>query len=115
MKKVFAAIIALLFILILSGCGRALSYVVDHEPSFNGVIEETHEKYIMVRVNEDDPLRLSSDIVEVSLNTEFSDNLASLATGNEITVYYDGTIQEIYPARIPTVYAIVPVAAEAQN
>ena len=82
---------------------------VHNEPHFSGVITEVHENSILVRVNEGEAARLSSDLIYVSLDVKLKDSISEWFIGDEVTVYYDGEILETYPAQVNNVYAIVIV------
>lgn len=102
--------IALLALLLLSGCTKPLNMnTVLDEPNFAGVVTEVTEKTITVRVNADEEAYKSSDLIVVSLDVELKDGLSEYAVGDEVRVYYDGSIAESYPAQVNKVYAITIV------
>lgn len=99
MKKILSILLSLLFVLALIGCGkRTMNDIIENEPSITGVVYEVGENYCMIE----------SDGAEyqISLDVENSDSYTSLSDGDEIVVYYDGSIAESYPMQIHTVYAI---------
>lgn len=66
MKKL---VFCLCVFLLLSGCARPMSMdTVGKEPNFAGVVEEAREGSILVRVNEDEEVCRTSDLVSVSLD-----------------------------------------------
>ena len=89
----------------LSGCKKNMSmnYVIQNEPHFSGITESVTDDWLIVKINEDDPLHDSYDTLQVSLNVQSKDGTYDYAEDDEIVVYYDGTITE---NRVETVYAI---------
>lgn len=86
--------------------------VFQHKPRFNGtVVEINDDTSILVKVNENEPMIKSIDLILVSLDVKMSDVSVSgqnFDIGDEVRVYYDGTVAESYPAQINEVYAIFP-------
>lgn len=86
--------------------------VFQHKPRFSGtVMEINNDTSILVKANEDEPIIKSSDLILVSLNVKMTDvsvNGWDFEIGDEVIVYYDGTVSESYPAQINEVYAIFP-------
>lgn len=84
--------------------------VFQHKPKFTGtVIEINDDISILVKVNENEPIIKSSDKILVLLDVKMSDlsvRERDFHIGDEVSVYYDGTIAESYPAQINEVYAI---------
>ena len=101
MKKCIAGILSIICLLSLAGCNnRSLNYIISNEPSIVGIIKEVNENSVLIE-NE------SGEYV-VSLNVENSDGIYSpIMIGDEVTVYYDGSIAESYPMQINKVYAIL--------
>ena len=105
MKK-YIAVVFLVLIMLLSGCNnRSMNYIIENEPSIIGVVAEVHEKYIQIYIkNEGYPY---GAYCNVSLDVENSDGTYSpINVGDEVVVYYDGSIAESDPMQISTVYAI---------
>ena len=103
MKKL---VFCLCVFLLLSGCARPMSMdTVGKEPNFAGAREGS----ILVRVNEDEEVCRTSDLVSVSLDAALGDSMTHFSVGDAVRVYYDGTIAESYPAQVDTVYAIILV------
>ena len=97
-----------IIILLLASCTIPMNMnTVVKEPNFGGIVEEVHEKSILVRVNEDEIT--SSDLISVSLDVELKDSMTDFNPGDEIRVYFDGNIAESYPAQVHKVYAIILV------
>ena len=106
MRKQFTIILAVLIILGLTGCNnRSMNSIIKNEPSITGVVTEVHDKYIQIYIeNEGYPYGADCD---VSLDVENKDGTYSPITiGDEVVVYYDGSIAESDPMQINTVYAI---------
>lgn len=80
---------------------------VHKEPHFAGTVTQVYDNAILIRVNESEEARKSSDIMQVSLDVILKDSTTRFLIGDEVIVYYDGMIAESYPAQIHTVYAIV--------
>ncbi len=72
--------------------------IIENEPSITGIVNDTNENSILIN-NEDGEYR-------VSLNVENKDSMTHFSIGDEVVVYYDGTIAESYPMQINKVYAI---------
>lgn len=86
-----------------SGCKRNMHSVIENEPRFVGVVQSSTDEYVLVELNEDDPLHDNYATLQVSLNVELKDSYLSFSTGDEIVVYYDGNITD---DKVETVYAI---------
>ena len=101
MKKYLLIIFSIICVLGLVGCNnKSLNYIISNEPSIIGSVKEVNENSILLE-NE------SGEYV-VSLNVENSDGIYSpIQVGDEVTVYYDGSIAESYPMQINKVYAIL--------
>ena len=106
MKKWIALILALVCIFSLAGCGRSLNTIIAKEPSITGTVKEVGETSMLIYFeNEGYP---SGADCWVSLHVENSDGIYSpILVGDEVTVYFDGSIAESYPMQIHNVYAIL--------
>ena len=60
-------------------------------------------KYVLVNVNDDDAIYSDHPNIQVSLDVELKDSYLDLSSGDEIVVYYDGSIID---EKAETVYAI---------
>lgn len=93
--------------------------VFQHKPKFSGTVVEINDNTsILVKVNENEPIIKSSDKILVSLDVKMTDASAigrDFDIGDEISVYYDGSIAESYPAQINEVYAIFHNNFSEQN
>ena len=99
MKKIISFVLALLCTLTLFGCDtRSMNYIISHEPSITGIVKETAEKAILIE-NENGEYW-------VSLDVENKDSMTSFRIGDEVVVYFDGSVAESYPMQIDHVYAI---------
>ena len=101
MKKCIVVILSIICLLSLAGCNnKSLNYIISNEPNIVGIIKEVNKNFVLLE-NE------SGEYV-VSLNVENSDGIYSpIMIGDEVTVYYDGSIAESYPMQINKVYAIL--------
>lgn len=116
MKRLAALILALMFVFGLVGCNnRNMNYIIKHEPSVTGTVEEVHDNYMIIYLKTDGYPNGARRAV--SLNAENKDSYTDVAVGDEVIVYYNGEIAESYPLRINTVYAInlkAPASREAE-
>ena len=103
MKKYFSVLVMVLLIISLAGCSRSMNYVIGHEPSFVGIVETVTDEYVLVNVNDDDAIYSDHPNVQVSLDVELKDSYLDLSSGDEIVVYYDGSVTN---GTAETVYAI---------
>ena len=99
MKKTLALLLAILCFLSLAGCNpRSMNYIIANEPSIPGIVRDTTEDAILIE-NEDGEYW-------VSLDVENPDSMTHFSIGDEVVVYFDGSIAESYPMQINRVYAI---------
>lgn len=103
MKKNICVMVLVVLLVSLAGCSRSMNYVIEHEPSFVGIVETITDEYVMVNINSDDPLYNDYSTVQVSLDVELKDSYSNLENGDEIVVYFDGNIAE---GKAEKVYAI---------
>ena len=103
MKKYFSVFVILLLFISLAGCSRSMNYVIGHEPSFIGTVEDVTDEYVLVNVDVEDAIYSDHPNVQVSLVVELKDSYLDLSSGDEIVVYYDGNITD---GKAETVYAI---------
>lgn len=71
--------------------------------SFNAKVLDINENSILVEPLKDENEHKSADKIYVSTNNL---KLPDIFKGDEITITYDGQIQETYPAQITTVYLV---------
>lgn len=105
MKKLTALAMTLLCLLTLTACGgRTMDDIIANEPEIVGIVEETHDDYVLLYAETD----AYPDGAEyrVSLAVENEDSMTDFGVGDEIVVYYDCSIEEADPPEINTVYAI---------
>lgn len=99
MKKCIYVILAVICLLNMVGyTNRSLNYIISSEPSMIGIVKETRDTVILVE-NE-------SGKYVVSLDVECADSVTHFSIGDEVVIYYDGSIAESYPMQINKVYAI---------
>lgn len=106
MSKYSKLIILFTFILILTGCNtKSMNYIISNKPSISGIVTEVYDDYIQIYIeNEGYPYGADCN---VSLDVENEDGLYSpIQAGDEVVVYYDGSIMESDPMQINPVYAI---------
>lgn len=107
MKKPWS-ISALLLCLavLLSGCGRDMNWVIDHEPCVRGVVEEIGEDSVLIRVSQADELDdIVGGLVRVDIATRLQDCKFSAQVGDEVAVYYDSG-SAVTPGTIPEIHDI---------
>lgn len=87
-----------------------MNEVIDHKPRLIGtVVEINDDTSILVKIDENEPIAKSSDLILVTLDVKMSDISVKgrdFNIGDEVRIYYDGSIAESYPAQINEVYAI---------
>ena len=100
MRKYIAVIVSIICVLGVVGCNnKSMNYIISNEPNIVGIITEVNENSVLIE-NE------TGEYV-VSLDVENSDGIYSpMMIGDEVTVYYDGSIAESDPLQISTVYVI---------
>ena len=101
MKKYLLIILSIICVLGLVGCNnKSLNYIISNKPSITGTIKTVNKNSVLME-NE------SGEYV-VSLNVENGDGIYSpIMIGDEVAVYYDGSVAESYPMQIHKVYAIL--------
>ena len=97
-------IVAIIFIYIAKSITTSDIY---NKPNFIGTVTEVYDKAILVSVDENEDEIKSSDKMFVSLDVKLKDSMVNFAVGDKVHIFYDGSIREIYPAEINTVYAIL--------
>ena len=107
MKKNMAAFIVMSCLLGLGGCKKDMNDIIDDEPCVRGVVSETSDAYIVIEVNEDDDLYKDYSRILVSFEVENEDSITDFTIGDEVAVYYNGTIEQSLPPQINHVYAIL--------
>ncbi len=105
MKKLMAFVLALVYLMGMVGCSKSMHYIIENEPNITGIVKEVHHNYILIYM-ETDGYPHGADCT-VSLNVENKDSMTHFSVGDEVTIYYDGTIAESDPLQINTVYAII--------
>lgn len=106
-KLLFCLVITLV---IITGCSQQKDREnLADKANFAGIVIEVNDQSILVKVNEDEEEINSSDLMSVLLNAEEDDSNTDFDIGDEVRIYYDGTIAESYPAQINKVYAIMLV------
>lgn len=106
MKKYMTMILAVLMALGTAGCNKkSMNYIIENELNVIGIVTEVHDKYIQIYIeNEGYPYGADCN---VSLDVENEDGIYSpIKVGDEVVVYFDGSIAESDPMQINTVYAI---------
>jgi hypothetical protein len=111
-----ALICSVALVILLAGCAAILgagerNRTVDEiigsdDPRFRGVVEEVYDKAILVRVNEGEEIRKSSDLIDVSLLNANPDAAGGYSIGDTVCVYFDGVVAESYPAQV-SAYAVL--------
>ena len=106
MKKYTILLLVVLIIGGLVGCNnRSMYYIIENEPNVTGIVTEVRDEYIQIYIeNEGYPYGANCN---VSFDVENGDGLYSpISVGDEVVVYFDGSIAESDPMQINTVYAI---------
>jgi beta-lactamase regulating signal transducer with metallopeptidase domain len=111
-----ALICSAALVILLTGCAALLgagegNRRVDEitgsdDPRFRGVVEVVYDEAILVRVNEGEEIRKSSDLINVALANANPDANSGYLAGDRVCVYFDGVIAESYPAQV-SAYAVL--------
>ena len=109
MRKIIWLCAVCSLLLGISGCVKDMNYVISHEPGFKGVVSEVSKDFILVDLNEEDPLNAEYDTILVSLDVELQDSRRSFSVGDIVSVSYDGNISENSPGIVMKVYAICTI------
>ena len=110
MKKLLALLLTLACALLFTCCSnRSMNDIIANEPNVTGIVTDTNEDAILIE-NE-------NGAYWVSLNVENKDSMTHFDIGDEVVVYYDGSVAESYPMQISRVYAITlkTPAGRAEN
>lgn len=110
-KLTACILLVLLCVITLSGCRdlskRDINYLIGHAPRFDGVVQSVAEDYILVDLEEDDPLYNEHPTIRTSLNVIRSDSGTHFNPGDHVCVLYDGNLTGEGTATAETVYAIL--------
>ena len=99
MKRLSALLLVLTCVLVCAGCGnRSMNSIIANEPNISGIVKETCEKSILIKNDNGE--------YWVSLNVQNKDSMTHFRIGDEVVVYFDGSVAETYPMQINNVYAI---------
>ena len=99
MKKLTVLLLILVCVIGFAGCGnRSMNDVIDDEPSITGIVKDTDENAILIENDSGEDW--------VSRDVEIQDSVTEYEVGDEVVVYFDGSIAESYPMQIYKVYAI---------
>ena len=99
MKRLTALLLILVCVIGFVGCGnRSMNDIIANEPSITGIVKDTDENAILID-NENGEYWVSRDV-------ECQDSVTDFEIGDEVVVYFDGSIAESYPMQINKVYAI---------
>ena len=79
----------------------------NYNPYFNATVLEVYENSVLVEPFEDSDKYISAyPKISVSTNVVSTHPVPELKEGMQIRIVYNGTIEETYPANIPTAFAI---------
>ena len=83
---------------------KSMNDVVDNAPSIQGNVTEVYKNYMIIHiVTSGYPYGADCS---VSLNPVFGDSYTDVVVGDEVVVYFNGSIAETDPLQLGTVYAI---------
>lgn len=106
MKKIIAYVLILVCVLGLAGCNKkSMNYIISHKPSVTGIVEEVYENSIVMYSDSAKGYPYGSRW-SIPLKVENQDSYTDLVVGDEIVVYYGGSVMETDPLQVGTVYAI---------
>ena len=94
---------------------KSMNDVVDNAPSIQGNVTEVYKNYMIIHiVTSGYPYGADCS---VSLNPVFGDSYTDVVVGDEVVVYFNGSITETDPLQLGTVYAITlkPPVNRASN
>lgn len=77
-----------------------------YNPYFNATVLEVYENSVLVEPFEGSNEHKSADKITVNTNVVSTHPVPELKKGMQIRIVYNGTIEETYPANIPTSFAI---------
>ena len=103
--KYFMLGILLIVVGIWVGCSGQ-NEISKINPAFQATVLEVHEKSILVEPLEGEEIRKSADKISVSLDLVSTKEVPKLEEGTRVSIVYNGDVQESYPAKIKTVFAI---------
>ena len=98
MKKWIVLLLAVLC-LSFAGCARDMNWVIGHEPSVRGLVEDFDGHWVTLRLTEGEQ---AGSLVYVQRETRLQDCKFSASVGDEVQVYYadtstaDGRIEEVH-------------------
>ncbi len=100
MKKFIALCLALIFVVSLVGCSKHGEYDnkagFDTATMFQATVVEVNGDYLIVEPSKDYVESKSSSKIKVSIGKLTLDD--EIEVGDTVEVYYEGGIQETYPA-----------------
>lgn len=110
MKKSLALILALIFILSITGCGSDKGGSADNKAAFFiAKVIEINDSYMLVEVTDKGNCGIS-DGGRVSVSTDkisgLLENDPSFVKDNYIRVEFDGTVMETYPEQLGEIFKI---------
>ncbi len=94
---------------IIGGADGPTSIIVSSKndnPVFQATVIEVDGDFILVEPSPDSDASKSADKIQVPLTSVDEETRTGLKVGTEIIVEYDGTLQEVYPARVLNLYNI---------
>lgn len=105
-RKLTALIILFAFLIMCSGCSRnSMDYIIANKPSVTGIVEEVRDDYVII-YSETAEGYPNGSRWSIPLKVESQDSYTDISIGDEIVVYYDGSVMETDPLQVGTVYAI---------
>ena len=94
---------------IIGGADGPTSIIVSSKngnPVFQATVIEVSGDTILVKPAPDSVAAKSADKIQISLDSVEKEVRTQLRVGTEIIVEYDGSLQEVYPARVLNLYDI---------
>jgi hypothetical protein len=104
MKRFFSLLLVTVCFASLTSCGKTTESIIKNKPSVSGTVVEVGETFITVDMDFSEKESLA--IVSTD-SVESKDSYKDFIIGDEVKIYYDGTVLETYPVKIQTVYLIV--------
>ena len=111
-KSKIIILVSLLLItsLLLIACDGTLEEIMSmesiiKEPNFEGIIEEINDNSLLIKTEDS---KVSSDLISVLLSSKLKEIYnPNYKIGDEVVVYYDGSIAESYPAQVQSHVVLV--------
>ena len=93
------------------GCSRSMDYIIANEPRMDGTVISCDDRYICIRITDEDYPEIIGLNAYVSLDVECGDSMTSFSVGDDVAVYFNGVLSDSNPIYLNEVYAITLMQA----